>query len=216
MTARDALPLLNIDAPRLLADISAQWDHDIISQLIDYIKLPAKSPAFDVDWAKNGFLDAAMKQAYDWVIAKNIAGLGAEIIRIDGRTPVLFFDIPATGVVGKNDGADKTILLYGHLDKQPEMVGWRADLGPWIPLYEDGKLYGRGSADDGYAVFAALAAIAALDAQGVSRPRCVGLIETCEESGSYDLPVYLDVLAARMGDVAMVIALDSEIGRAHV
>jgi acetylornithine deacetylase/succinyl-diaminopimelate desuccinylase-like protein len=103
-------------------------------------------------------------------------------------------------------------MLYGHLDKQPEMVGWRSDSGPWTPLYEDGKLYGRGGADDGYAVYASLAAIMALDAQGVARPRCVGLIETCEESGSYDLPAYLDALAARMGDVQLVIALDSGAG----
>lgn len=212
MTARDQLPDLNINLTQLFADVDRQWDDDLVPQLIEYVKLPAKSPGFDADWAKHGYLDAAVEQARAWVEAQNIAGLTMQVIRaMDGdkpRTPVLFFDIPATGGVPN----DKTILLYGHLDKQPEMTGWREGLGPWIPVYEDGKLYGRGSADDGYAVFAAIAAIQALDKQGIARPRCIGLIETCEESGSYDLPYYLEQLAERMGDVQLVIALDSGAG----
>ena len=208
MTARDAIPALNIDTERLHADISAQWDDDIVPQLIEYVKIPAKSPGFDHDWASHGHLDAAIEQARAWVAAQDVAGLTLEVIRIDGRTPVLYFDIPATGGLD----ADRTVLWYGHLDKQPEMVGWRPGLGPWIPVYEDGKLYGRGSADDGYAVFAALSAIMALDRQGIARPHCVGLIETCEESGSYDLPAYLDALAPRMGNVQLVVALDSGAG----
>ena len=208
MTARDAIPTLNVDTEKLLVDISAQWDADIVPQLIEYIKIPAKSPGFDREWAAHGFLDAAIKQAQAWVAAQNVPGLTLEIVRIAGRTPVLFFDIPATGGLDKSN----TVLLYGHLDKQPEMTGWREGLGPWIPVYEDGKLYGRGSADDGYAVFAALSAIMALDAQGIARPHCVGLIETCEESGSVDLPAYLELLAPRMGDIKLVIALDSGAG----
>jgi acetylornithine deacetylase/succinyl-diaminopimelate desuccinylase-like protein len=172
------------------------------------VRLPAKSPGFDPKWKEHGYLDAAVKQAHAWVARKGVAGLTLEVVRIGERTPVLFFDIPATG----GRAADPTVLLYGHLDKQPEMAGWRSDLGPWIPVLEDGKLYGRGAADDGYAVFAALSAIMALDAQGVSRPHCVGLIETCEESGSYDLPAYLEALAPRMGDVKLVVALDSGAG----
>jgi len=215
MTARDQLPdlsALGVNLPKLVADIDHQWDADLVPQLIEYIKLPAKSPGFDKDWAKNGYLDAAIEQARAWVAAQNVAGLTMQVIAEGGRTPVLFFDIPATGGAVDKHANEKTILLYGHLDKQPEMTGWRAGLGPWIPVYEDGKLYGRGSADDGYAVFAALAAIQALDKQGIARPRCVGLIETCEESGSYDLPHYLEMLAERMGDVKLVIALDSGAG----
>ena len=211
MTARDQIPDLSelgVNLPKLIADIDHQWDADLVPQLIEYIKLPAKSPGFDKDWAKNGYLDAAVEQARSWVAAQNVSGMTMEVIAEGGRTPVLFFDIPATGGLA----SDKTILLYGHLDKQPEMTGWREGLGPWLPVYEDGKLFGRGSADDGYAVFAALAAIQAIDNQGIARPRCVGLIETCEESGSYDLPHYLEMLAERMGDVQLVIALDSGAG----
>jgi acetylornithine deacetylase/succinyl-diaminopimelate desuccinylase-like protein len=209
MTARLPLsPAPAIDHNALLGAISRQWDEDIVPQLIDYVRIPAKSPGFDPEWAKHGFLDAAVRQAEAWVTRQRVPGLTLEVIRLGDRTPVLYFDIPATGGLDAN----RTVLLYGHLDKQPEMTGWRAGFGPWIPVYEDGKLYGRGAADDGYAVFAALSAIMALDAQGVARPRCIGLIETCEESGSYDLPAYLDALSPRMGDVQLVVALDSGCG----
>ena len=208
MTARDAIPQLNINHTQLTTDIDKKWDAEIIPALSQYIKLPAQSPSFDANWAAHGYLDAAVEDAREWVAAQNINGFTVDIIRIEGRTPVLFFDIPATG----KHAQDKSTLFYGHLDKQPEMTGWRSGLGAWLPVYEDGKLYGRGGADDGYAVYAALAAVAALDKQNIARPRCVGLIETCEESGSYDLPAYLDHLATRMGDVQMVIALDSGAG----
>ena len=206
MTARPPTPALAV-AP-LAARIGKQWDDDIVAQLVDYIRIPAKSPHFDAGWAASGHIEAAIRQAEKWVRAQPVAGLALEIVRIAGRTPVLFFDIPATGGLP----GDRTVLFYGHLDKQPEMTGWREGLGPWEPVLEDGKLYGRGGADDGYAVFAALSAVMALDAEGVARPRCVGLIETCEESGSYDLPAYLDLLASRMGDVQLVVALDSGAG----
>ena len=209
MTARpNVTPATGIDHAALGTHVSRAWDGEIVPELIEYVKLPAKSPHFDPDWAKHGHIEAAIRQAERFVARQAVPGMKLEIVRIAGRTPVLFFDIPATG--GLDDA--RTVMLYGHLDKQPEMTGWREGFGPWIPVIEDGKLYGRGSADDGYAVFAALAAINALDAQGVARARCVGLIETCEESGSYDLPAYLDLLLPRLGDVQLVIALDSGAG----
>ena len=133
-----------------------------------------------------------------------------EVIRLEGRTPLIFFEVPATR--SDASGSAETVMFYGHLDKQPEFNGWRHDLGPWTPKYEDGKLYGRGGADDGYAVYAALTAIQSLDAQGIPRPRCVGLIETCEESGSVDLPAYIQALKARLGQVGLVVCLDSGAG----
>ena len=197
-----------IDHDALLDSITRHWDSQIIAQLVDYVRVPATSPHFDTDWVAHGYIDAVVRQAEAWVRAQNVAGITLEVIRLGERTPILFFDIPATGGLD----ASRTVLLYGHLDKQPEMTGWREGLGPWTPVIEDGKLYGRGGADDGYAVYAALSAITALDAQAVPRPRCVGLIETCEESGSYDLPAYLDALSPRMGDVQLVVALDSGCG----
>ena len=209
MTARpDTFPFNSDQSAALLRRIDKQWDDEIVPQLIEYVKLPAKSPSFETDWKRAGQIQLAIEQAQKFVAAQPVKNMTLEIITLEGRTPVLFFDIPGTGT--KANG--KTVLLYGHLDKQPEMAGWRDDSGPWTPLVEDGKLYGRGSADDGYAVFATLAAVIALDAENISRPRCLGLIETCEESGSFDLPPYLDALSPRMGDVGLVVALDSGAG----
>jgi acetylornithine deacetylase/succinyl-diaminopimelate desuccinylase-like protein len=145
-----------------------------------------------------------------WVESRRVAGLTLEVIRLPGRTPVIFFDIPATRAA--DAGSGQTVLLYGHLDKQPEFNGWRSDLGPWTPKFENGLLYGRGGADDGYAVYAAITAIEALDKQGIARPRCVGLIESGEESGSPDLPAYIEALKARLGDIGLVVCLDSGAG----
>jgi acetylornithine deacetylase/succinyl-diaminopimelate desuccinylase-like protein len=185
--------------------VASKWDEDLVARLVDYVKVPAKSPAFDASWATHGYLAAVIKDAEAWCRAQSIQGLSIEVVAIEGRTPCLLFDVPATHGLGN----DRTVLFYGHLDKQPEMVGWRDDLGPWKPVVEDGKLYGRGSADDGYAIYTALTTIAAIDAQGVPRPRCVGIIETCEESGSPDLPAYLELLTPRFGDVQLVVGLDS-------
>ena len=195
-----------------LSDIQAfvtqRWDGDVLARLVDYVRIPAKSPAFDASWAAHGHLETVVRAARDWCAEQGVNDLKLEIVAIEGRTPCLLFDVPATQGLGQ----DRTVLFYGHLDKQPEMVGWREGLGPWTPVIEDGKLYGRGSADDGYAVYAALTIIAALDRQGISRPRCVGLIETCEESGSPDLPAYLSLLASRLGEVQLVVGLDSGCG----
>lgn len=201
------MPAGTLDAARALSDVTAQWDGDIVRQLTDYIAIPSKSPGFDKDWSANGYLDTVLRNAAAWVEAQKVEGLKLEIVRLEGRTPVLFFEVPASGT-----DMDETVLMYGHLDKQPEFTGWRNDLGPWTPKYENGLLYGRGGADDGYAVYASVAALQALKAQGVAHPRIVGLIETCEESGSYDLLPYVDALRPRLGNVELVICLDSGAG----
>ncbi|MDP1742220.1 M20 family metallopeptidase [Polaromonas sp.] len=201
------IPAALLDTAQALTDVSARWDGDIVQQISDYITIPAKSPSFDADWAGHGHIETVMRNAAAWVEAQKVEGLKLEIVRIQGRTPVLFFEVPAT----KTASTD-TVLMYGHLDKQPEFTGWRSDLGPWTPKYEDGKLFGRGGADDGYAVYASIAAIQALKAQNVPHPRIVGLVETCEESGSYDLLPYVDALRTRLGEVGLVICLDSGAG----
>ena len=201
------IPADILDAAKALSQVSAQWDGDIVQQISDYIAIPAKSPGFDADWKAHGYIDTVMRNAAAWVEAQKIEGLTLEVIRLEGRTPVLFFEIAATRA-----DSTQTVLMYGHLDKQPEFTGWRSDLGPWTPKYQDGKLYGRGGADDGYAVYASIAAVQALKAQNVPHPRIVGLIETCEESGSYDLLPYIDALRKRLGDVALVVCLDSGAG----
>ncbi len=193
-----------LDARALEEFVSRKWDNDVVPQLVEYIRIPCKSPHFDGDWAKNGHIDAAVALAEQWSRAQRIPGMKIEVVRLEGRTPVILFEL-----AGEVPG---TILMYGHLDKQPEMSGWKEGYGPWIPVLHEGKLYGRGGADDGYAIFASLLALSALKEQGVAHARIVGLIECCEESGSYDLPAYLDALKSRIGTVDLVIGLDSGCG----
>ncbi len=206
-----------IDGAALQSFVDERWDDDIVGRLTDYIAIPAKSPTFDKEWLAHGHIERVVIDAARWVEAQKVRGLKLEVVRLEGRTPVLFFEIPATDGSrhepdAERERTERTVLLYGHLDKQPEFTGWRADLGPWSPKMEDGKLYGRGGADDGYAVYAAITAIQGLDRQGIAHPRCVGLIETCEESGSYDLLPYVDALKDRLGDVSLVVCLDSGCG----
>jgi acetylornithine deacetylase/succinyl-diaminopimelate desuccinylase-like protein len=184
--------------------IARQWDDDIVPRLVEYVRIPAKSPHFDPQWQANGHIKRVVALALAWARAQPVRGLSLEVVRLPGRTPLLFFEVPGN--------AAGTVLLYGHLDKQPEMVGWHEGYGAWQPRIEDGRLYGRGAADDGYAIFAALSALAAVQGDGLAHARCVGMIETCEESGSYDLPAYIEALAPRIGVVDLVVGLDSGCG----
>jgi acetylornithine deacetylase/succinyl-diaminopimelate desuccinylase-like protein len=180
------------------------WSDSIVPELVEYIKIPAKSPMFDPDWEKNGYIEQAVQQIFAWCSKQDIRGLECEIVRLPGRTPLIYMEIPGEG--------DDTLLMYGHLDKQPEMTGWADDLGPWKPVIKDGKLYGRGGADDGYAAYASLTAIKVLQDQGIPHARCVIIIEACEESGSFDLPHYIDHLRERIGVPSLVVCLDSGAG----
>ena len=181
------------------------WTEEIIPALHDYIAIPNVSVLFDPHWREHGHMDRAVELIRAWCAGRSIAGLTVEVHELPGRTPVILMEIPAFG--GGSD--DDTVLLYGHLDKQPEMTGWRDDLGPWTPVIEGDRLYGRGGADDGYAAFASVLAIEAAQANGLSHTRCVVLIEAGEESGSPDLPAYLQALADRIGDPSLVLCLDS-------
>lgn len=188
--------------------VAGKWDDEIVPQLVEYIRIPNKSPMFDKDWIAHGYMEEAVKLMESWARAQSIPGMQLEVVRLEGRTPLIFIEIPATG---PETGAD-TVLLYGHLDKQPEMTGWDEGLGPWTPVLKDDKLFGRGGADDGYAIYGSLAAVMALQDQGIPHARCVVLIEACEESGSYDLPAYVDHLAERIGKPSLVVCLDSGCG----
>lgn len=184
--------------------IDRTWGKSIIPTLSDYIKIPNKSPSFDKDWQKNGYMDQAINLLKKWCESQPIKGMTTEVIQIDKRTPLLFIEI-------KGNSDDK-VLLYGHYDKQPEFTGWRNDLGPWKPVVEDGKLYGRGSADDGYALFSYLTAFRILQEQNIPHANCVIVLEGCEESGSYDLPFYMEKLKHKIDSPSLVVCLDAECG----
>ncbi len=176
------------------------WDEHIVPTITEYIKIPNKSPHFDPNWEENGHMEEALQLAMAWLDKHPIPGATLHVGRLEGRTPLLLLDVPGD--------IDQTVVMYGHLDKQPEMTGWEEGLGPWIPVYRDGKLYGRGGADDGYALFASICALKALKEQGVKHARCVLLIEFSEESGSPDLPPYVDQFNDVIGTPDLVICLD--------
>jgi len=186
--------------------IETMWENDILPTLTDYIRIPNKSPHFDPAWEAHGHMDKAVALFEGWAKRRisGIEGATIEVVRLPKRTPLIFIEIPGE--------AKGTVLLYGHLDKQPEMVGWAEGTGPWVPVVKDNKLFGRGGADDGYAMFASLAAILSLREEKKKHARCVICIEACEESGSYDLPYYIDHLAPRIGTPDLVVCLDSGCG----
>lgn len=192
--------------------VDETWSRSIVPAITEYIRIPNKSPAFDPQWKKNGHMDRAVALIESWCRSRAIEGMTLEVVRLknekgEERTPLIFMEIPGTAGLGGD-----TVLLYGHLDKQPEFSGWNPGLSPWEPVMRGERLYGRGGADDGYAAFASLTAIEALKRQKIPHSRCVVLIEACEESGSYDLPFYIDALEKRIGDVSLVICLDSGCG----
>ena len=184
--------------------IERVWEEDVLPTLMRYIEIPAKSPSFDPQWAEHGHIDRAVALIEDWCRRRPIEGLKIETVRLPGRTPLIVLEVPGSSA--------ETVLLYGHCDKQPEMVGWSEGLGPWTAVRRGDRLYGRGGQDDGYAVFCALTAIESVQRSGAPHARCVVLIEACEESGSRDLPAYMEALAARLGEPDLVICLDSGCG----
>src|SRR3989475_4940410 len=188
---------------RTLDFVQRAWDGDIVPALTEYIRIPAKSPMFDAKWAEHGHIERAVTLITEWARQRRIEGLTLDVVRLEGRTPVILMETPGAG--------GDTVLLYGHCDKQPEMAGWAADCGPGTPVRRGNRLFGRGAGDDGYAAFAALTAIEALQAQGVRHSRCVVLIEASEESGSPDLPAYVEALADRIRP-GLVVCLDSGCG----
>ena len=177
------------------------WENEIVPALMEFGRIPNKSVAFDPEWSSHGHMQRAVDLLVDWAQAHAIPGMKLEVARIEGRTPLIIIDVPG-------DSEDR-ILLYGHLDKQPEVAGWREGLDPWVPVREGELLYGRGLADDGYAMFACIAALGALHAAKIPHAPCTIIIEACEESGSFDLPPYIEQLADPIGRPSLVIALDA-------
>jgi acetylornithine deacetylase/succinyl-diaminopimelate desuccinylase-like protein len=190
-----------MDAESVVDRVARVWNDDALPAITDYIRIPNLSPSFDRQWADSGHMARAVDLVSSWMATRPIEGLRVSVEQLEGRTPVILAEVPGT--------ADGTVVLYGHVDKQPEMTGWREGLGPWEPVLDGDRLYGRGAGDDGYAAFAAMAAIEAVQASGGTHARLVVIIEASEESGSPDLPAYMEALADRIGRPDLVVCLDS-------
>ncbi|HEX4701100.1 MAG TPA: M20/M25/M40 family metallo-hydrolase [Pseudonocardiaceae bacterium] len=195
----------DVNRETLASTVRTLWERDVLPSLSDLVAIPAVSESFDPDWAANGHLAAAVEHVRAWLADRDLPDATTEVVTLPGKSPVLLLDVPGAQAAG-------TVLLYGHLDKQPPVGGWADGLDPWTPVIRDGRLYGRGAADDGYAGYAATVAVEAVRAAGGLHGRCVVLLETGEESGSPDLPAYLELLAPRIGDVSLVVCLDSGTG----
>jgi len=193
-----------MDINSALGSIGRTWDQSILPELMEYVRIPNKSPAFDPDWEAHGHMEAAVQLMRRWAERHALPGTRIEVLRLPGRTPLLMLDVPGQ--------VDDCVLMYGHLDKQPEFTGWSDGLDPWTPVLRDGRLYGRGGADDGYALFASLTALRTLHEQGVAHARAVILIEASEESGSPDLEHHIEALGDRLGTPSLVVCLDAECG----
>jgi acetylornithine deacetylase/succinyl-diaminopimelate desuccinylase-like protein len=176
--------------------IDAAWEERILPALAEYTRIPCLSPAFDPDWAERGAITEAAELLRAWAHEQD-RGARHRDRAAAGRTPVLLVE---------NGGTGDPILIYGHMDKQPPLGDWRPGLSPFEPVREGDLLYGRGTADDGYALFAAVTALLAADG---GRGRVVILIEASEESGSPDLSAYVEHLRTRIGTPTLVICLDS-------
>ncbi len=196
---------MSVDAGVVAKHVEEVWAKDALPALHDYIRIPNVSPAYAADWSEQNHMTRAVELIRAWCAARPVKGASVNVFELPGRTPLLVIDVPAFG--GGAD--DDTVLLYGHLDKQPPMAGWRDGLGPWEPVVQGDRLYGRGGADDGYAAFATLTAIEAVEAAGGAHGRCVVLVEASEESGSPDLPAHMEALGTRLGTPSLVVALDS-------
>ncbi|WP_020663833.1 M20/M25/M40 family metallo-hydrolase [Amycolatopsis benzoatilytica] len=185
--------------------VVSTWINDVTPSLSGLVAIPALSPAFDADWANSGHLAAAVQHVKTYLEGRDLPGARIEVVELEGRSPLLYVEVPAT------PGATQqgTVLMYGHLDKQPPVGGWSDGLDPWTPVVRDGRLYGRGSVDDGYSGYAASAALEAVQAAGGEHARIALLLETGEESGSPDLPAYVEHLSERLGEVSLVVCLDA-------
>jgi acetylornithine deacetylase/succinyl-diaminopimelate desuccinylase-like protein len=194
-----------MDNKRTATFVKKEWIDNVLPSLMDFIRIPNLSPAFDAAWDSNGHQLKAFDLVTRWAKAQKLDNCKIELIKDEGRTPLLIMEI-------EPHQSEQSCMLYAHIDKQPPMGAWKEGLGPCKPVIKDGKLYGRGAVDDGYGFFSAVTSIKAIQEQGLPCPRIVMLFEGCEESGSRDLPHYMDKLSERVGTPDLIVCLDAGAG----
>ena len=184
--------------------ITQTFEKDVVPALMNFIRIPNGSPSYDKDWQTNGFQEQAALYIKEWVESQNLQNTYVHILQEKNRTPFIYIEIEAS----KKDDS-RSILMYGHFDKQPPLEGWSEGLSPRSPVIKDKHLYGRGGADDGYGVFAAVSAVKCAQAHNWPMPRINIIIEGAEESYTQDLEFYVDFLKEEIGNPSLIVCLDS-------
>ena len=193
---------MSVDLDRLMARADELWEESIIPSLSDFIEIEALSPSFEPNWKEKGELNETINLFTKWLVDQELEGMEYKVHTIDERTPVLLVTVEGTG--------PGEVIFYSHLDKQPSRPKlWSEGLHPLKGVRREPWLYGRGALDDGYGGYVCITALKMLQEQGVPYPRSHFLIETCEESGSYDLPPYLELLTEDLGEPDLIVVLDS-------
>ncbi len=193
---------MDIDLDSMMERSEQIWEQSILPSLSEFIEIHALSPDFEPDWEKLGELQATIDLFCKWLDEQGIEGMSYEVHSINKHTPVLLVTVEGTG--------PGEVLFYSHLDKQPSRPElWSEGLHPLKAVRRDPFLFGRGSVDDGYGGYVCATSIRLLQEAGIPHPKATFLIETCEESGSFDLPPYLDNLSAKLGSPDLVVVLDS-------
>jgi acetylornithine deacetylase/succinyl-diaminopimelate desuccinylase-like protein len=183
---------------------TSAWREAVVPVLLEFGTIPDLSPAYDLEWEATGELARAAGLLAGWARTRDLPGATVDVVDLPGLTPTVLVDVPPS-----DPGVTGTVVVYGHYDKQPPFTGWSEGRGPWTPTLEGDRLYGRGVADDGYALPSALVALESVRAAGGRHARCVVLAEGSEESGSPHLRQVLAALDDRIGPPDLVLALDS-------
>jgi len=151
----------------------------------------------------NGLVQQAMQVVDTNIQALGIKGLTRTVIHPAGMNPLIVY------VVEPSEGASKTVMMYGHLDKQPYGPGWEEGVSPTDPIIRGDFMWGRGSCDDGYSAFACMLAVKAVQESGQRLPRIVLTLETEEESGSPSLLSLLKEAEPLIGTPDAMLCMDS-------
>ncbi len=187
---------------KTLEEAKKDFDNEILPALEEFVRIDNLSPSFDPNWETNGKAEKAGMHLINWAKSQGIKGLKAELYKEPGKTHMVFIEIESQGI-------DKTILLYGHFDKQPALGEWAEGLYPNKPVLKDGLLYGRGASDDGYALFAFIESIKLIQNQNLKHGKIIITLESGEESGSADLVPLLISLKDRIGNPDLMVCMDS-------
>jgi len=191
-----------MDYEKTLKDAKKDFDENILPGLQDFVRIDNLSPDFDPEWETNMKAENAGNHLINWAMKQGVKGMKAELVKEKGRTHLVFIEIESQGI-------DKTVLLYGHYDKQPPLGEWDEGLAPTKPVIKNGLLYGRGASDDGYALFAIVESVKLIQLQNKKHGRILITIESGEESGSPDLVYYLKKLSDRIKEPDLMICMDS-------